>query len=1022
MRSIAFPLLLVNLAFSIPSYAGDTVEFDRDIRPILAAKCYACHGPDAVEVQSELRLDQRAIATKADAKGHAAIVPGQPGKSELIARIDSTDESLLMPPPESRKKLTAAEKQLLKQWITDGAEYKGHWSFIAPKRPSLPAVNNASWGHNAVDRFLLARLEAKKMSPSTEAGRETLIRRVSFDLRGLPPSIREIDEFLTDSSPRAYEKMVDRMLASAQFGEKMGRIWMDLARYGDTNGYHYDSTRQVWMWRDWVIRAFNENKPFDEFTVEQLAGDLLPNATVNNKIASGFNRNTRYNEEGGADPAEWRVEYAKDRTRTLGQVWLGLTLGCADCHSHKYDPITQTDFYQLYAFFNSLDEPGAQGHRQKYPPLIEVPTAEQERTIQAANQTIATLKKQIRDELAKIKYEEPADVGAAPEPKREDVVWIDDALPNGAKPAGDGVNPWNWVGGSDHPAHSGKLATQRTGTGLTQHYFTSAKTPLVIKAGDILFSHVLIDSKNPAKTVQLQFNDGTWEHRAYWGENHGHGGGKERVGNHKAGNLPKTGEWIRIEVPAAAVGLKPGAKINGWAFTQFAGTVHWDSAGITRTEPDTRHLRSLAFWEKRAKADKSLPNPIKQIVKLAPAKRNAAQQKQLLEHYLQFVHAESRKTFAPLKKELQTAKTKIEQTKKQVPFQLVSVEMAEPRPAHLLIRGDFKKPGKLVQRDVPTAVLPFPKKQPKNRLGLARWVVDPAHPLTARVTVNRYWAQLFGRGIVETVGDFGHLGRYPTHPQLLDWLAVKFVESGWDTKHVIKLMVMSAGYRQSSVDDRRHAEADPQNYLLWRAPRFRLPGEEIRDTALRIAGLLSPKVGGPPVFPYQPVDYYKGKQGSWKWNLSTGEDRYRRGMYTFWRRTTPYPTFVIFDAPDRSECMVARSRTITPLQALVTMNEPLFVDAARAFGRRIAKKGSADVDKRLIFAFRLAVAREPNDAELAVLRKAFAAQRDHYAKNKRAAASLVSAAASEKMNIVETAAWIALANTLLNLDETITRE
>ncbi|MFQ5731632.1 MAG: DUF1549 domain-containing protein [Planctomycetaceae bacterium] len=411
--------------------ADEKIVFDRDIRPILSDNCFSCHGKDAKTLKGDLRLDRRDSATKVT-DGSAAIVPRKPGNSALIERIFAADESV-MPPPETNKKLTAKQKDLLKRWIAQGAEYTGHWAFVAPRRPKLAAVKNAEWARNAIDRFILARLEAKGLAPSREAGRETLIRRVSLDLRGLPPTLKEIDRFLNDKSPGAYEAMVDRMLASRHFGEKMARIWMDLARYGDTNGYHYDSTRQAWLWRDWVINAYNTNMPFDRFTIEQLAGDLLPDATISQKVASGFNRNTRYNEEGGADPAEWRVEYAKDRVRTLGQVWLGMTVGCAECHSHKYDPLTQKEFYQLYAFFNSLDEPGAQGHRQKYPPFIKVPTPEHQKTIAAFNAEIAKIRKQIQTQLAKTGYREPKDLPAAPRTKVADVVWIDDAPPPGAR-------------------------------------------------------------------------------------------------------------------------------------------------------------------------------------------------------------------------------------------------------------------------------------------------------------------------------------------------------------------------------------------------------------------------------------------------------------------------------------------------------------------------------------------------------------------------------------------------------------
>lgn len=1016
--------VVVGLSGMSISAAAETVDFNRDIRPILADKCFLCHGPDAEDVEGGLRIDDREVATEPADSGEIAIIPGDPEKSELIRRIITDDEDLRMPPAETRKEVSAAELDLLRRWIADDAEYRDHWAFIPPERPAPPKPAS-TWAANEIDRFILARLAAKGLKPSAEASRETLIRRVSLDLRGFPPTVEEVDAFINDKSPNAYEQMVDRMFASPHFGEKMGRLWMDLARYGDTNGFHYDSTRQVWLWRDWVINAYNSNMPFDQFTIEQLGGDLLPNATIAQKIASGFNRNCRYNEEGGADPDEWRVEYAKDRVRTLGQVWLGMTLNCADCHSHKYDPVSQTEFYELYAFFNSLEEPGAQGHRQKYPPLIEVPTSEQETKIADLGDEIKALEQEIRDELARIKYVEPDDVPSEPESKPVDVVWIDDAAPEGASLQGNGSPAWTWIGKNDGPVHQGERSTKRTGTGLNQHFFTGAKKPLEIAEGDVLFAWVWLDPENPPKTVQLQFNDGNWEHRGYWGEAKAYGGGKEGPGSHKVGKLPKTGEWVRLEVPAKDVGLKPGAKLNGWAFTQFDGTVYYDHAGVTHIEPDTRPLRSLAIWEQKAAKDKAVPDAVRKAIAVKAEKRNDAQQKTIRDYYVEHVFADTREFFEPIHKRLDVLGKDLDKTKAEVPFQLVSLEMSEPRPAFLLVRGAFNKPADPVERNVPDFLPDLPEDAPRNRLGLAQWLVDDEHPLTARVTVNRYWAQLFGRGIVETIGDFGQLGRFPTHPALLDWLATEFVESGWDTKHIMKLMVMSAAYRQSSANDHRHDDVDSANELLWRSPRFRLPAEEIRDSALRIAGVLSPKVGGPPVFPYQPEKYYDGKKGGWTWNVSKEDDRFRRGMYTFWRRTTPYPTFVIFDAPDRSECVVSRARTNTPLQALVTMNDPQFVEAARVFAQDVLAKGPSATHDRLAYAFRRAVSRQPSSDELTVLQGLLDEELAWYGENPEAAKSLASSGAYERpdaMDPAEHAAWTAVTNALLNLDETINRE
>ncbi|MFT5526196.1 MAG: hypothetical protein ACI9HK_004169, partial [Pirellulaceae bacterium] len=891
------------------------------------------------------------------------------------------------------------------------------------RRHKLPKVANTQWQSNAIDNFVLAQLEAKGMTPSPEARRETLVRRASLDLRGFPPTLEEIDGYLNDESQDAYEHMVDRMIASPHFGEKLTRIWMDLARYGDTNGYHYDSTRQVWMWRDWVIKAYNENMPFDQFTVEQLGGDLIPNATTEQKIASGFNRNTRYNEEGGADPEEWRVEYAKDRVRTLGQVWLGMTVGCAECHSHKYDPISQKEFYQLYAFFNSLDEPGSQGHRQKYPPLLEVPTEEQTTRIAELQKELETSRQQINDELTKVKYEEPTDLGD-PDTVTVDELWIDDAPPKGAVLAGQHSPAWNWINKSEFAPHSGERSTKRSGAGLSQHFFTAAQEQLEIKDGDILFAWVYIDIIDSPKTIQLQFNDGSWEHRAFWGERKGYGL-DEAASNHRVGDLPNPGKWSRLEVPAKDVGLKVGGKLNGWAFSQFDGMVYYDAAGVTRTEPDDRPTRSLAFWTTTAQQNKEVPKNIKDAIKIAEDKRTPPQVKAIRDYYFENVFAGTKKTFGSLRQQIKVAEDEIKKINESVPFQLVSVELAAPRPTYMLVRGEFDKLGEAVEREVPQVFPALKEDAPRNRLGLAKWLVTGEHPMTARVTVNRYWAQLFGNGIVESIGDFGHLGNFPTHPDLLDWLAMEFVESGWDTKHVMKLIVMSNTYRQSAVNDQRYEQLDPQNHMLSRATRFRLPAEEIRDSALQTAGLLNMKVGGPPSFPYQPRDYYRGKLGGWSWDASPNEDQYRRGMYTFWRRTTPYPTFVIFDAPDRSQCVVSRARTNTPLQALVTLNDPQFVEAARVFAQRVLSDVPGDEDAKIVAAFRRAVARIPSDPEIEVLKKLLHSERKHYQAKLEDARQLSRAGSypiDEKLDAVEHAAWTAVCNAILNLDEMINRE
>ena len=1179
------------------------LDFNRDVRPILSNACFHCHGPEEESREADLRLDEQPSAME-DRGGYHAIVAGKPDDSEVYLRLITEEEDERMPPAESGKKITPEQIEILKRWIAEGATYAQHWSLTAPTRPESPATKTPGWKQNPIDGFVLQQLEASGMEPAAEADRRTLIRRASLDLRGLPPSIAEVEEFLSDTSPGAYEALIDRMLASPHFGERMAVLWMDLARYGDTNGYHYDSTRQAWMWRDWVINAYNDNMSFDQFTIEQLGGDLIADASVAQQIASGFNRNTRYNEEGGADPAEFRVRYAVDRTNTLGQVWLGLTLGCCECHSHKYDPISHKEYYQLYAFFNSLDEPGAQGHNQKYEPILRVPRPEQEQQIADAEAEIAKLDAQVKAELEKISYEEPqpqltlldsavetvwfddAFPGGAklegaepqwveksagpvatgdralkrtadglqqiffintwqylqigtddrlfvsvyldPENMPEEImvqfnsrgneagwrhraywgankiqfgkddstqrrrlgdlpaaggwtrleipasavglepgmnvyglaftqfggtvtwdaagiisgvaqgyrdkVWIDDDAPSGAKLNGNGQDPnWHWVGGDDHPVHSGLRSLRRSAKGRTQHYFEGADPPLSLKEGDFLFAHVYLDPADPPTAIQLQFNNGDWGHRISWGQpNVALGADQEGPRNYHAGSLPETGKWVRLQVELDKVGLKAGDKISGWAFTQVDGTVYYDTAGVRRWgDTPTGNLEfSQLAWERKSRDEKSLPKEVKDALKVEPEDRVTNQATAVRDHYLRNIHGPSRMVFDPLNQQLGELRNTVKKVNDAIPFQLVSVELKEPRPAHVLLRGNFQTLGEKVEREVPAVLPPMSKDQPRNRLGLAYWLVDPENPTVSRVQVNRFWAQMFGEGLVRTIGDFGSQGTYPTHRELLDWLSVEFVESGWDVKHVLKTIAMSATYRQASIIERNYREQDPNNLLLWKAPRVRLAAEGIRDNALAISGLLSSKIGGPSVRPYQPDGYYVGKapgglNSQWPWENSDGDAQYRRGMYTFWRRTTPYPTFMIFDATDRANCTVSRPRTNSPLQALAGLNDPQFVEAARVMAQRVLVEVTSDLDAQLIHAFELATARKPIDEELNILRDAYQSQLKRYTADPEAAEKLASAGQYERpenLDVVQHAAWTALCNAILNLDEVITRE
>jgi hypothetical protein len=1036
LTALGFSFLVASV-FSVivpgsPARADESrVDFNRDIRPILSDTCYACHGPDGKQRQAGLRLDTHEGPLAVLESGERAVVPGKSGESALYARVSAADPDERMPPADSGKKLTPEQVELFKRWIDQGAQWSGHWAFIAPQRMEPPAVAADAFVFNPIDGFVLARLEREKLKPSALADKITLIRRATYDLTGLPPTPAEVDAFLADASPNAYEKVVDRLLKSPRYGEHMGRYWLDLVRYGDTHGLHFDNERSLWSYREWVINAFNDNKPFDQFTIEQLAGDLLPNPTIEQRIATGFNRCNVSTNEGGSINDEVLVRYAVDRTEAMSTVWLGLTTGCAVCHDHKFDPITQKEFYQLFAFFSSAADGAMDGNTLAPPPILKAPTPEQTAQLKTYDEQIASLRQKIVGELAKIEYVEPrvvADVPAVAEP--EEYVWIDDALPPGAKAQGN--TPWQFVAKGKQPVFSGDKASTRTATGLSQHFFTDANPGLKIGEGDKLFAYVYLDAANPPKTVMLQFNDGSWEHRAFWGEDlipFGAGGSA----NHLAmGPLPEIGKWVRLEVEAAKVGLNPGAVLNGWAFTQHDGTVYWDKAGVvTRTPQNGQTFESQLAWEafERAQSKSSLPQDVQNAIKVEAGKRNDAQKKLARDHFVENVYPKTRQVFDPLHKELESVNKQRAAVEAAIATTMVMADLPTPRDTFVLIRGAYDKKGEKVSAGVPAALPPLPEGAPPNRLGLARWLVDPSHPLTARVAVNRFWQQYFGRGIVKTSEDFGSQGEWPTHPELLDWLATELIQSGWDVKHIQKLIVMSATYRQASRVTPELLRRDPENSLLARGPRFRMDAEMVRDTALDISGLLVEQIGGRSVRPYQPPGIWEavGFLGSntREFKADAGAGLVRRSLYTFWKRTAPPPSLMTFDAPSRETCVARRGRTNTPLQALALMNDEQYVEASRHFARRIMTEGGQTPAERLTYGFRVATARSPDASELELLSKLYDQQLAHYEKDKEAATKLLTVGASkrdETLDASQHAAWTMMANLLLNLDETITKE
>jgi hypothetical protein len=806
MRTRRFLVLVGLTVASLPGGVsaqaplGGPIDFNKQIRPILSDNCFQCHGPDEQERKAKLRLDTRQGALAPLRKGGFALVAGTPGESRLLERVTTDDPMERMPPARTNKKLTPQQIELLRQWIDQGASYAEHWAFVTPKRPALPAVKRKDWPRNGVDHFILARLEKEGLQPSPPADPVTLIRRLTLDLTGLPPTPAEVDAFLREyganAKPQAADTavaaLVDRLLNSAHYGERMTVDWLDAARFADTHGYHIDSGRDMTRWREWVIDAFNNNMPFDRFTIEQLAGDLLPGATVAQKIASGFNRNHMINFEGGAIPEEYHNAYIVDRVNTTSTVWLGLTMTCAQCHDHKYDPISQKEFYQLYAFFNNVPENGLDGSKGNAAPLLPAPTREQQRRLSAYDSLLKTL------------AEQPTD------------------------------------------------------------------------------------------------------------------------------------EQIKAEIAAV------------------------------------------------------------------------------------------RQAKATLDKSMATA--------------MVMQEMPAPRETFVRIRGEYNKKGDKVVAGTPAFLPPLPKGGAASRLDFAKWLVTPEQPLTSRVIVNRYWQMFFGTGIVKSVEDFGSQSDAPSHPELLDWLAMEFQQpsaagSGarqpWSVKEFVRMLVTSAAYRQSSVVSKEHLAKDSENRLYARGPRFRLQAEFIRDQALAVSGLLNREIGGGSVSPYQPEGLWKElteRTDSKNWTaqffvLSKGKDLYRRTMYTFWKRTSPPPQLVTFDAPDRETCTVRRSRTNTPLQALILMNDPTYVEASRKLAERLVREAKT-TDERITLAFRLTTARTPNEREMTVLRGVFDKQLQRYRADAPAAAKLLTvgqAPRDERLDAAEVAAWTIVANVVLNLDETVTK-
>lgn len=1057
-------LFVVVVLFSTRvSAAADRISFNREIRPILSDACFQCHGPDDKQRKAGLRLDVKESALKSAESGATAIVPGKVDASELLKRLITTDESLQMPPANSGKKITPQQIELIKRWITEGAEYQGHWAFIPPAKPSLPGIQNPKpETRNPIDAFIRARLEREGLTPAPEADKRTLIRRVSLDLTGLPPTPAEVDEFLKDTSAEAYERVVDRLLKSRRYGERMAQQWLDMARYADSNGFQVDSSRFQWPWRDWVINAFNSNMPFDQFTVEQLAGDLLPNPTQSQIVATGFNRNHRLNGEGGLIAEEWRVETVIDRVETTGMTWLGLTFNCCRCHDHKYDPISQRDFYSMFAFFNNVTESGTlQGESKNTDPTISVPTAEQEAELKRIDEALAAANVRVTEETKRL-----PELIAAWEPGFRKKLLAEE-----------NVAVWSPLQAADVKSAGGaKLAKQADGTYLASGTNPSndvytITAPLATGQFSGLLLDTLPDDSLPMKSLG-RFSNGNFV--------------LSRVEVEITSpdlTAPLVAKFVRAEATYSQKGWEIGlvlddAPSNGWAVdgptrrdptsamflletpltvpANATLTVRLKHEALSQHNIGRFRLSMTSLPPSTVKLDGAkFPESLKTILELAADKRTDAQKAELTNFFKANVDSPLKQAEAAVA----SAKKSRDDLAAKTPNVMVMRE-GQPRDAFILIRGEYDKRGEKVSAALPASLVVPPSggnsdetkaAPPKggttnNRLDLAKWIVSRDNPLTARVWVNRQWERFFGTGLVKTTENLGSQAEYPSHPELLDWLAVEFM-TDWDMKRLQKLIVMSATYRQASSmaeGGGRRAEAsssptppsalpfppsfDPDNRLLSRGPRVRLSAEALRDQALFASGLLVEKLGGPSVRPYMPDGVWDetSKYGDLRgYKHDTNDGLYRRTLYTIWKRTAAPPSMLLFDAPSREICTVKRSRTNTPLQALTLLNEITYVEAARKLAERMLTEGGATPESRLRFAFRQVTSRTPTDEELALLVGGLNDDLARFRQDANAAKQLIvlgESKAGVSFDPAELAAYTLTANVLLNLDEVVTRE
>ena len=1091
MIHIRFGIGLVGVFAVAQEVAGESADYNRDIRPVLTRSCFACHGPDEKARKADLRLDVREGAI-VGRNGDSAIVPGDRSTSELYARITSEDPDDQMPPQDSGHALDPTEIETIGRWIDDGANYERHWAFIAPVQPALPRIVDRSWVRNGIDRFILSDLEATGDRPSEEASRHVLIRRLSLDLAGLPPTPAEVKAFVNDKRANAFELLVDDLLSRPVYGERWARVWLDLARYADSAGYGSDPLRVIWKYRDWVINAFNENMPYDQFTIEQLAGDLLLEPSRDQLLATAFHRNTKTNTEGGTDDEEFRVEAVRDRVDTTMQVWMGLTMGCAKCHSHKYDPITQREYYQFYAMFNQTED----ADRGDDSPRLPYPSEAQTKRLALVDDEINALQAELNEPTpALAKGQQSWELRslrdlAKPEPKRSP--WhfagpfegsdFDDAFASAfaperlaigeniallgkarqsstshnapAKLAIDGNTSGKFEDGTVTHTHNPEdkapwwevalaeptyvtqvviwnrvqlperlsafrvlaLDADRKPLYESDHFETGKGNPKPNEGfaipfetgGKVSFVRIELlplDSRNEPilslAEVQVFKRSGTdvkakteWVSKLEWIDGI----------VHPLGLKDHSAVYLRRNIKAAIAGtqrlsLGSGDGIKVWVNGREVLSnkakrdvkPNQESVSVTLPKGESELLLKIVNHDKTSGfyfdvQGVDFPKDILPVLLIDEAKRTSAQAEKIAAHY---------RTFAS---ELEPVRKSIEAKRKEhklVSSSIVSspymreLPEAKRRETHMMLKGNFLTKGDVVQARFPASFHAPAEDVPLNRMGVARWLMQSDNPLTARVAVNRFWAQLFGRGLLDTEEDFGTQGNLPDHPELLDWLAVEFRDKGWDVKQLLKMMVTSATYRQSAEVRGRLAKSDPRNIRLGRGPRFRLEAEMVRDQALSLSGLGSVKMHGPSVYPPQPPNLWQAAfNGQRNWATSRAEDRYRRGFYTFLRRTVPYPSMATFDAPSREICTVRRIRTNTPLQSFVTLNDEAYVEFARALARRIYTGGGGTAEGRLKFALRLTLAKPIETSRLDAVRDLFESELTYYRQDVDAAKDL----------------------------------